>query len=241
CAKAINDTFTKAGSFFTNYYENEFCEDYFEENDIEYVNYDLGYGMTFNYNMNIIFNNIVLSAKSYDRMTQSAWDYVGFYYDSESLFWTIIYIDTDSVSSSKSENNVADEKSSTSSIPFDNSTPYETLNTYLRSLVFDDYETYLAITLENDNEETRESFDYRKEGYVGVSMGDIKVYETELNPLYGYSDTDYKVIEFTDDGSYKFDLNTFDDAYGVVRIDESSFGGYYVWGHVRYSPYYSIN
>lgn len=64
---------------------------------------------------------------------------------------------------------------------------------------------------------------------------------SELNAWYGVSDYDYKVIEFEDDGTYKFDINTFDNAYGIVRINELPTGGYYVWGHVKYTPFFVIN
>lgn len=143
----------------------------------------------------------------------------GFYYDPKSEYMMIIF---------------------TSPAP-DCDTPYETLITYLEALINDDYEAYLAITLAEDNEETRKDFDYNKEGYVGVDLWDILYYETELNAWYGASDHDYKVVEFEDDGTYKFDINTFDNAYGIVRINELQSGGYYVWGHVRYTPFFVIN
>ncbi len=90
-----------------------------------------------------------------------------------------------------------------------------------------------------DTDDSRYNYEDAKENYVGVNMEDIKVYETEMNMLYGYADTNYKVIEFTSSGSYRMDINTFGDAYGVVRIDKDPNGGYYVSSHLRYSIYFN--
>ncbi|MBR4097169.1 MAG: hypothetical protein IKK42_07715 [Oscillospiraceae bacterium] len=233
CAKGLTDAFSKSGSFYTNFDKNEFCENYFAENGIEYTNYDFSYGMTFSYGVYIIFNTISFDRSAQEKMSDSIWEYAGFYYDPDSLFWAVIYLTDDEMPEKNSADSGID-------IYFDNSTQFDTLNTYLRALVYDDYEAYLAITEAPDNDETRDDFDYNKKNYVGVDMGSILYYETELNPLYGYSNTDYKVIEFDSDGSYSIDINTFGDAYGVVRIDESSTGGYYVSGHVRYSPFFNV-
>ena len=153
----------------------------------------------------------------------AAWDSFGFYYDQEHYYWVAFLCDM------------------TPGIAGYNSTPYETLITYMDTLINDDYEAYLEITCQEDTAEIRENFDYFKEGYVGININNILYYETKLNEWYGSSDVDYKVVEFTDDGDYKFDINTYDNAYGTVRINELPSGGYYVWGHVRYTPFFIIN
>lgn len=233
CAKSLNDTFTKADSFFTGYDTDDFCEDYFLENGIEYTDYEADYGLTFNYNVDLIFNVIFMDSNAYKNMTDTKWKYIGFYYDSDSLYWTIIYITDDYI---------PEKEYSTSGLDtyFDNSTAFNALNTYMSALANDDYYTYLAITLQEDSEDSREHFDYRKENYVGIDLRRIKYYETEINPLYGYADTTYKVVEFSSDGDYRFDINTFDDAYGTIRIDQASDGSYYVSAHIRYSVYFNI-
>lgn len=178
------------------------------------------YGQTYNYYPENITEYVSDGCGVWN---DAAYDSFGFYYDQDYYYWVALLCDM------------------TSGKTAYNSTPYETLITYLEALINDDYEAYLAITLAEDNEETRKDFDYNKEGYVGVDLWDILYYETELNAWYGVSDYDYKVIEFEDDGTYKFDINTFDNAYGIVRINELQSGGYYVWGHVKYTPFFVIN
>lgn len=188
-----------------------------------YVTYEeciVLYGQTRNYSPRNISDYV---SDECGVWSEDIWDSFGFHYDQKSYFWVAILCDA------------------VSGQFFYNSTTYETLITYLDALVRDDYEAYLAITLLEDNAETRKDYDYYKEGYVGADIGNILYYETQINMLYGSSACDYKVVEFEDDGTYKFDINTFDNAYGTIRIDEHPSGGYYVSAHIRYTPFFMIN
>ena len=240
CAKIMNEDFSKNTVAFAHgtMIDGSTCADVLNDAGIYYEQCDVLNGSTNEYNAKLIFNTIIWSASAYAKVTDPDWKYAGFYYDPDSLYWTVIFM-TDIANETYAE---ADPlyQSEYNLSTFNNTTASDTFETYMRSLVEDDYETYLAITNQADNSTSEENFNDSKENYVGLSLSSIDYYQTELNLAFS-GDVNYKVAEYTSDGRTFTDINTMGKAYGTVIINQKSDGTYYVATHYRYSPFFVIS
>ncbi len=207
-----------------------------DEAGITYTLFDQVSGMTVYYDVSLVLNNI-----PYSKISITKWKYMGFYYDSEELFWSAIFISDDPADAPipKTDTSDPDAVQNVSSY-YDDTSEFDALNTYMNALCNDDYSTYLAITRQEDNDDVSDEYKKCKKIYEGMSPSDIEYYEVgEGFGLGGYG-TYYNVVEYDSDGNAKFDINTFGDACGTIVISGSS-NSYYVALHHRYSPYVSID
>lgn len=211
-----------------------------DEARITYTVCDKMSGMTFSYDIGLVFNNI-----SYSKASMAKWKYMGFYYDSEELFWTAIFISDDPADAPMQETDTYYDYSDPDSAQgvssyYDDTSEFAAFYTYMNALCNDDYSTYLAITGQSDSSNAAEKFEKSKKGYVGMSLSDIEYYEVgEGFGLGGYG-VYYDVVEYDSDGKAKFDINTLGDAYGTIVISGAN-KSYYVDLHYRYSPYMTID
>lgn len=211
-----------------------------DEAGIIYTIFDQISGMTVYYDISLVLNNI-----PYSKISVAKWKYMGFYYDSEELFWTAIFISDDPSYKPMPETDTYYDYSDPNAVQsvssyYDDSSEFAALNTYMNALCNDDYSTYLAITRQEDSDDVSEEYEKCKKIYEGMIPSDIEYYEVgEGFGLGGYG-TYYNVAEYDSDGSPKFDINTLGDAYGTVVISDSG-NSYYVAVHHRYSPYVSID
>ena len=211
----------------------------FDDENIGYTNCEIIDGMTFYEGYEGVVNSISFSRSARTKIRDGQWKYAGFYHDPKSLYWTILLITDEGDPVSQAD---ADVESSAGMIGsyYDDSTAYAAFDTYMRTLVYDDYATYLAITHQSDSNDVAESYDYKKEGYVGMSLSDIEYYETELDPLLG-GYADYKVSEFDSSGDIRMDINTMGTAYGTVIVEKDyATQRFYVDAHIRFSPFFNI-
>lgn len=124
---------------------------------------------------------------------------------------------------------------------YNDRTAFAAFETYMRSLVKDDYYTYLAITHGSDNDEIAEEFKEKKKGYTGITLSSIEYFETDLNPLIS-REANYRVSEFDSDGDVIMDINTLGKGYGTVIVDKDpNTQTFYIVAHHRYSPFININ
>lgn len=141
---------------------------------------------------------------------------------------TETYTDTESV-----ENSIDPE--------YNDKTAFAAFETYMRALVNDDYNTFLAITRKSDSDETKSDYNDKKKGYVGITLSSIEYFETSLNPLLSRA-ANYRVSEFDSEGNVTIDINTMGKGYGTVIVDQDyNTNTFYVTAHFRYSPFINVN
>lgn len=212
----------------------------FDDEGISYTNCEIINGLTTYSGYEGVVNSICFSRSALSKINDAQWKYAGFYHNSD-LFWTILLITDEGEAAVQTSSDYEEDSAVYVASYYDDSTAFAAFDTYMRALVNDDYDTYLAITHQTDSSETSESYDYKKEGYVGMPLSDIEYYETELNPLIsGYAN--YKVSEFDPSGEYKMDINTMGTAYGTVIVEKDrSTQKFYVATHYRYSPFINVN
>lgn len=123
---------------------------------------------------------------------------------------------------------------------YNDKTAFAAFETYMRALVNDDYNTFLAITHRSDSDEAAEDFNEKKNGYTGITLSSITYFETELSPLYS-REANYRVSEFSSEGDVIIDINTMGKAYGTVIVDKDpNTKTFYIAAHFRYSPFINI-
>ena len=110
------------------------------------------------------------------------------------------------------------------------------LNTYLHSLMNDDYETYLKITRNSDSDSNKSQFNDRKKGYTSVDS--VSYGEVKTSTLFNLgASAEYMVAEYDSDGTQKENYsfqNGEDYSYGLVIIKQDyDSGTYYVSTHQR--------
>ena len=214
-----------------------------DEAGITYTNCGRTYGYTLNYDVEAIPNGIRYDNKSYNIVTNPAWKYAGFYYSPNTRFWIVLFISDDPANAvSEPNSDVYAAPGSEVNTYFDNSTAFEAFQTYMIALCNDDYNTYLAITGENNNSETVEKYDRRKECYVGMDPSDIEWWEVGRGYGLGGYGTYFDVVEYESSGSAKFDINTMGSAYGTIVVKRNSPDDtYYIAVHYNYSPFMTID
>ena len=212
-----------------------------DETGIAYTVCDKMCGMTFSYDIGLVFNNI-----SFSKVSMAKWKYMGFYYDSEELFWSAIFISDDPADAPMPETDTyyddysyTDPVQSVSSY-YDDTSEFAALCTYMNALCNDDYSTYLAITRQDDSSEAAEKFEKSKKDYVGMSIAEIEYYEVGKGFGLGGYGVYYNVVEYNSSGKARYDINTNGDACGTVVVSDEN-NSYYVATHHRYSPYVSID
>lgn len=120
---------------------------------------------------------------------------------------------------------------------YDDSNVPGAFKTYINALMNDDYDTYLKITHNSDNETSKRNFNDCKKGYVG--MDSVSYSEVKTGSLYGAgASAEYMVAEYKDNGSQAYDYSYTagrDYSYGLVVVDETKWnsGVYYVSLHYR--------
>lgn len=110
------------------------------------------------------------------------------------------------------------------------------LNTYLHSLVNDDYETYLKITRKSDSDSSKSEFNDRKKGYTSVES--VSYGEVRTSTLFNLgASAEYMVAEYDSDGTRKENYSFVNGeaySYGLVVIKQDyDSGTYYVSTHQR--------
>lgn len=211
----------------------------FDEENISYTNCEIINGLTLYEGYEGVVNSICFSRSALSKVTDGQWKYAGFYHDPKTLYWTMLLITDEGESTgqaSAGDENSAGEVGSY----YDDSSAFAAFDTYMRSLVYDDYATYLAITHQTDSDSVAESYDYRKENYVGRSLSDIEYYEAEIDPLVG-GYANYKVSEFNSSGDVRMNINTMGTAYGTVIVEKDrNTQKFYVDAHIRFSPFFNF-
>lgn len=211
----------------------------FDDENISYTNCEIINGLTLYEGYEGVVNSICFSRSALTKITDGQWKYAGFYHDPKTLYWTMLLItdegETAEQTSAEDGNSAAEVVSY-----YDDSTAFSAFDTYMRSLVYDDYATYLAITHQTDSDSVAESYDYRKENYVGKSLSDIEYYEADIDPLVG-GDANYKVSEFDSSGDVRMNINTMGTAYGTVIVEKDrNTQKFYVDSHIRFSPFFNF-
>ena len=211
----------------------------FDEENISYTNCEIINGLTLYEGYEGVVNSICFSRSALSKVTDGQWKYAGFYHDPKTLYWTMLLITDEGESTgqaSAGDENSAGEVGSY----YDDSSALAAFDTYMRSLVYDDYATYLAITHQTDSDSVAESYDYRKENYVGRSLSDIEYYEADIDPLVG-GYANYKVSEFNSSGDVRMNINTMGTAYGTVIVEKDrNTQKFYVDAHIRFSPFFNF-
>lgn len=240
CAKILTDEFNILTLADAERADGSSYSTIFDDEGISYTNCEIINGLTTYSGYEGVVNSICFSRSALSKINDVQWEYAGFYHNSD-LFWTILLITDDGEAAVQTSSDYEEDSTVYAASYYDDSTAFAAFDTYMRALVNDDYDTYLAITHQTDSSETAEAFDDKKEGYVGIPLSDIEYYETELNPLIsGY--TNYKVSEFDSSGDFKMDINTMGTAYGTVIVDKDrNTQNFYVATHYRYSPFININ
>lgn len=211
----------------------------FDDENISYTNCEIINGLTLYEGYEGVVNSICFSRSALTKITDGQWKYAGFYHDPKTLYWTMLLI-TDEGEAAE-QTSAGDENSAAEVVSYyDDSTAFAAFDTYMRSLVYDDYATYLAITHQTDSDSVAESYDYRKENYVGKSLSDIECYEADIDPLVG-GDANYKVSEFDSSGDVRMNINTMGTAYGTVIVEKDrNTQRFYVDAHIRFSPFFNF-
>lgn len=211
----------------------------FDDENISYTNCEIINGLTLYEGYEGVVNSICFSRSALSKITDGQWKYAGFYHDPKTLYWTMLLITDEGEAAeqaSAGDQNTAVEVASY----YDDSSAFAAFDTYMRSLVYDDYATYLAITHQTDSDDTAGSYDYRKENYVGKSLSDIEYYEAEIDPLVG-GYANYKVSEFNSSGEVRMNINTMGTAYGTVIVEKDrNTQKFYVDAHIRFSPFFNF-
>ncbi|MGN1305880.1 MAG: hypothetical protein ACI4YB_12715 [Oscillospiraceae bacterium] len=211
----------------------------FDEENISYTNCEIINGLTLYEGYEGVVNSICFSRSALSKVTDGQWKYAGFYHDPKTLYWTMLLITDEGEATgqaSAGDENSAGEVASY----YDDSSAFAAFDTYMRSLVYDDYATYLAITHQTDSDSVAESYDYRKENYVGKSLSDIEYYEADIDPLVG-GYANYKVSEFNSSGDVRMDINTMGTAYGTIIVEKDrNTQKFYVDAHIRFSPFFNF-
>lgn len=211
----------------------------FDDENISYTNCEIINGLTLYEGYEGVVNSICFSRSALSKITDGQWKYAGFYHDPKTLYWTMLLITDEGEAAeqtSAGDQNTAVEVASY----YDDSSAFAAFDTYMRSLVYDDYATYLAITHQTDSDSVAGSYDYRKENYVGKSLSDIEYYEAEIDPLVG-GYANYKVSEFNSSGDVRMNINTMGTAYGTVIVEKDrNTQKFYVDAHIRFSPFFNF-
>lgn len=211
----------------------------FDDENISYTNCEIINGLTLYEGYEGVVNSICFSRSALSKITDGQWKYAGFYHDPKTLYWTMLLITDDGEAKGQASERVEDSAGEFAPY-YDDSSAFAAFDTYMRSLVYDDYATYLAITHQTDSDSVAGSYDYRKENYVGKSLSDIEYYEDEIDPLVG-GYANYKVSEFNSSGDVRMNINTMGTAYGTVIVEKDrNTQKFYVDAHIRFSPFFNF-
>lgn len=243
CAKILTREFSKDITALANAVRTDGSSysTVLDEAGIGYTNCEIIDGFTTYYGYECVVNSICFSRTSLSKISDPQWKYAGFYYDADNCFWTVLLITDDADVWSPNTDAAGTAGESEIAAYYDDSTAFAAFDTYMRALVNDDYDTYLAITNQVHSNDVAESYDYKKKDYVGKSLSDIEYYEGEIDPFIG-GYAKYKVSEFDSSGDVRIDINTMGTAYGTVIVEKDrNTQKFYVDAHLRFSPFFNIS